>query len=359
MTYQAQLADEGTASARIVLLGPDGTALIDTARSRDGKTYARELGALKKINLLSARNPAALGAKSGQTGAVAHGSATVGYAPSKPAYDYPGLDWLALVSVPEGKLAAAWRTLLAAVGLTMLVSVVAIGGLGFLMANGIARPIIAMAEVMRRIAGGEKSLAVPHEERRDEIGTMAHAVAFFRDKLGEVDALGTEQQQKAQAEARHRQALTESAAGFQTHASAILHTVDEASNALTGSADTVAANAAATREEFEERRRRIGAHVVDRPDGGDRRRGARGIDQRDQPAGRVGRDPLDAGRVSRRRRPTTIGRGPGRPRRRRSARSCASSTTSPARPTCWRSTPRSKRRAPARPARASRSSPRR
>jgi methyl-accepting chemotaxis protein len=249
MTYQAQLADEGTADARIMLLAPDGTALIDTARSRDGKTYMRELNALKAVNLLRAKNPAAMGAKAGQTGAIAHGGATVAYAPSKPAYDYPGLDWLALVSVPEGKLAAAWRTLLAAVGLTMLVSAVAIGGLGFVMANGIARPIIATAEVMRRIARGEKNLAVPHEERRDEIGTMANAVAFFRDKLGEVDALGAEQQRKAQDEARRRQALTESATGFQTHATAILQTVDQASAALTGSADTVAANAAATREE--------------------------------------------------------------------------------------------------------------
>ena len=42
----------------------------------------------------------------------------------------------------------------------------------------------------------------------------------------------------------------------------------------------------------------------------------------------------------------------------RSARSSASSTRSPSRPTCWRSTPASKRPAPAKPARASPSSPR-
>ncbi|HEX2113194.1 MAG TPA: methyl-accepting chemotaxis protein [Alphaproteobacteria bacterium] len=245
--YDDQLRAEGTV-ARILLLDPNGVALVDTARSREGK-YLRELAALQAMNLLRLKHPAAVGAKEGRTGAVAHDGATFAFAPSKPAYDYPGLGWLALVSVPEGKLAAAWRTLLTVTGLIMLLSVAAIGACGFLVANGISRPIAAMTEVMRRIAGGETSAQVPFEGRADEVGTMAKAVAFFRDKMREVDTIRSEQEKKAQEEAaRHRQ-LTNAAGNFERQASEIVSTVGDVSTTLRESAEKVAATAQATREE--------------------------------------------------------------------------------------------------------------
>jgi methyl-accepting chemotaxis protein len=246
-TYDDQLRNEGT-EARVLLLDPQGAVLVDTARSRNGK-YVRDLAALQATNPMLLKHPAVQGAKEGRTGAVAHDASTFAFAPSKPAYDYPGLGWLALVSVPEGKLAAAWRTLLTVTGIIMLLSVAAIGMLGLIVASGISRPIAAMTEVMRRIAGGETAAQVPFEGRADEVGTMAKAVAFFRDRMREMDAMRAEQETKAQDEASRHRRLTESAGNFERQASEIVRTVGDVSGTLRDSAEKVAATALATREE--------------------------------------------------------------------------------------------------------------
>ena len=246
-TYDDQLREEGTA-ARVLLLDPQGAVLVDTARSKDGK-YVRDLAALQALNPIRLKHPAAAGAKQGRTGAVPHDGATFAFAPSKPAYDYPGLGWLALVSVPEGKLAAAWSTLLTVTGMIMLFSVAAIGALGFIVASGISRPIAAMTETMRRIASGETAAQIPFEGRADEVGTMAKAVAFFRDKMREMDTIRAEQEKKAQDEAARRQHLTDSASNFERQATEIVRTVGSVSGTLKDSAEKVAATALATREE--------------------------------------------------------------------------------------------------------------
>ncbi|MGY2938838.1 hypothetical protein ACVWZ6_008440 [Bradyrhizobium sp. GM6.1] len=100
----------------------------------------------------------------------------------------------------------------------------------------------------------------------------------------------------------------------------------------------------------EPRRHRLPAGLEQRADGGLRRRAAVVLDRRDQPARRAG---CKRGRQGRRRRSTHQrhrARDLLQPRT-RSARSSTSSTRSPRRPICSRSTPPSRRRAPARPAR--------
>ncbi|WHA42200.1 methyl-accepting chemotaxis protein [Agrobacterium larrymoorei] len=52
---------------------------------------------------------------------------------------------------------------------------------GMLIGAGISRPIIAMTNAMKRLAGGETAVDVPGVGRRDEIGHMAEAVQVFKD----------------------------------------------------------------------------------------------------------------------------------------------------------------------------------
>jgi methyl-accepting chemotaxis protein len=89
----------------------------------------------------------------------------------------------------------------------------------------IARPVHAMTVAMERLARGDVSADVPSQERRDEIGEMARAVAVFRDNIERTARLEQEKETAARAAAArsaHRETLTESFNGAMEH---VLETV--------------------------------------------------------------------------------------------------------------------------------------
>ncbi|NEX94745.1 methyl-accepting chemotaxis protein, partial [Caulobacter sp. 17J65-9] len=102
------------------------------------------------------------------------------------------------------------------VGLAGAVAIAA--AMGWLLARAIARPVVAMTGVMRRLAAGDNAVDVPARDRRDEIGAMAQAVQVFKDaaieKLGlEREAVAT--REAAEAERRHTEATREASAAEQ------------------------------------------------------------------------------------------------------------------------------------------------
>ncbi|WP_246203294.1 MCP four helix bundle domain-containing protein [Azospirillum brasilense] len=90
---------------------------------------------------------------------------------------------------------------------TMLIGALLIGvavclGGALMMIRGVSSPIGAMTEAMRRLAGGDKTTAIPFASRGDEIGAMATAVQVFKDGLIEADRLGDRHAPAAQAPGR-------------------------------------------------------------------------------------------------------------------------------------------------------------
>ncbi|MBO0906237.1 cache domain-containing protein, partial [Jiella sonneratiae] len=81
------------------------------------------------------------------------------------------------------------------------------------LARSISRPIHAMTAAMRRLAAGEKDIAVPAIGRRDELGEMATAVQVFKDQAIERDALekAAAAARVSEADAKQRQADLEHA----------------------------------------------------------------------------------------------------------------------------------------------------
>ena len=77
------------------------------------------------------------------------------------------------------KKASMESTLALAIGI-LITAGIAVGG-GLLLTGAIAKPVSAMTNAMRRLAAGDNSVAVPAQGRKDEIGDMAAAVAFFKD----------------------------------------------------------------------------------------------------------------------------------------------------------------------------------
>jgi methyl-accepting chemotaxis protein len=89
----------------------------------------------------------------------------------------------------QGQAAADMRHLAAATGgMVRLTFAIILGGLAAIMLLGffavriwIAAPVRGLQAVMRRIAAGDEAAAVSGEDRGDEIGGMARAVAVFKE----------------------------------------------------------------------------------------------------------------------------------------------------------------------------------
>src|SRR5690606_466963 len=73
--------------------------------------------------------------------------------------------------------------------LALIVTVILSGLAAYFMARGLSRPLQSMIDVMRRLRAGERDVVVIGEDRQDEIGEVAQALAMFRDHARQRDAL--------------------------------------------------------------------------------------------------------------------------------------------------------------------------
>jgi len=99
------------------------------------------------------------------------------------------------------KKASLESTLALAIGI-LITAGIAIGG-GLLLTGAIAGPVTAMTNAMRRLASGDNTVEVPAQGRKDEIGDMAAAVAYFKDSEAEkvrIEAAAADQRQAADRE---------------------------------------------------------------------------------------------------------------------------------------------------------------
>ncbi|MGC2856995.1 methyl-accepting chemotaxis protein [Novispirillum sp. DQ9] len=187
----------------------------------------------------------------------------------------------------DAQLGSAKTLVVALAVLSVILGAIA----AFVIGQGIAGPVIAMTEAMRRLAGGDKAVAIPATERRDEIGEMAAAVQVFKDNALEMDRLEAE---RAAAEAAAQQgrrqailaladeleksvagvvgAISGSATDMQTAAEAMSATAQDTSRqATTVASATLQANtnveiAAAATEELSASIREISSQVAQSAD---------------------------------------------------------------------------------------------
>jgi methyl-accepting chemotaxis protein len=104
-----------------------------------------------------------------------------------------------IVASANQEAASLEKTATAAASSTVrLMEAIGIGGvlagvvLAIILGARMARPIIHMTEAMRRLAAGELDTQVPSLARGDEIGSMAKAVAVFRENAVEMRRLQAE-----------------------------------------------------------------------------------------------------------------------------------------------------------------------
>ncbi|HVI34571.1 MAG TPA: methyl-accepting chemotaxis protein [Phenylobacterium sp.] len=109
--------------------------------------------------------------------------------------------------------AIATANIVLAVG--ALVAFLSAAAAAWLLSKLVARPVVNMTEVMRKLAGGDNTVEVPGMGRKDELGEMAAAVQTFKDQALEklrLEGMSAEQAQAAEAERQRNEAAKAEAA---------------------------------------------------------------------------------------------------------------------------------------------------
>lgn len=88
--------------------------------------------------------------------------------------------------VASDRLRAAYRQAVWLIGTVMLIAGVMVVAALIHISRSISRPLLVLADRMRRLAASDTEVGIPGTERRDEIGEMAKATIVFRNNAIEL-----------------------------------------------------------------------------------------------------------------------------------------------------------------------------
>jgi methyl-accepting chemotaxis protein len=153
--------------------------------------------------------------------------------------------WSVLVNLPQDKMEEPVRKLTNTV---LIVSAVIVLVLAVIIAVLVrylaAKPIQALTGAVEGLAGGNTALDVPLTRRRDELGVMARAIDFFKEKLIEVDRLRDEQKaSEERAAEERRKAMLDLADSFEAAIKGVVEGVSSAATELQSNASSLSGTA--------------------------------------------------------------------------------------------------------------------
>ena len=115
----------------------------------------------------------------------------------------------------------------------------------------LSQPIVAMEEVMERLAARDYTVTITGTERRDEVGAMAKAVQTFKDGMIRADAAAAEQEAARVERERRAQRIEELTRSFDNSVSKILGLVAEAGSEMHSTASAMSTTAEHTTRQAE------------------------------------------------------------------------------------------------------------
>jgi methyl-accepting chemotaxis protein len=142
-------------------------------------------------------------------------------------------------------IANAWWFAAFAAPLTLMCLIVA-----GIMGSGLIRPLNSLVRAMAALANGDLQARVEGDERQDEIGEMARALAVFQQDMIAADGLRQDQARLTAAAATERRAeLVRMAEGFEGSVGGVVGVLSERATTLEAIARVMAGNAAESRRE--------------------------------------------------------------------------------------------------------------
>ena len=162
-----------------------------------------------------------------------------------------------IIAAAQDNAAAAARALAASrertqwIIVTVGIGLVLIGLVcSWLIGRSITRPLESLADIMKRLAGGDTSAQIPATNRRHEIGAMARSVIVFRDNMIERDRLSGMAAETNAAREQRGESIGAMIAQFRTSVEQALarlreqaERLERASSGLNAAADSVTAEA--------------------------------------------------------------------------------------------------------------------
>lgn len=151
--------------------------------------------------------------------------------------------------VVQGNLVAASGMKLGKDAATMIMAAIAVTGLicagiGFMLIRTVSMPISRMADVMRILAKGDTTVAVPNKGERSEIGAMAVAVDVFREGMIRNAALEAEAAEaREMAEVERKQTMLSLADQFENAVGGIVEMVSSAATEMQATASQLTSSA--------------------------------------------------------------------------------------------------------------------
>lgn len=139
-----------------------------------------------------------------------------------------------------------------ALSITGVVSVIAVlfgAAAAFLIGTGTSRPIVAMTGAMRKLAEGDKSVAIPGQDHKDEIGLMAGAVQVFKENMIRAEALAAEQEREQQVRLDRARRIEELVKDFDQQSGQLISALASSATEMQATADQLTARAKQTNQE--------------------------------------------------------------------------------------------------------------
>jgi methyl-accepting chemotaxis protein len=160
--------------------------------------------------------------------------------------EFAGAKWVVIGEIDSSEVFAAvttTRNIIIGVGIIALLIAAAIGFFG---ARSITRPLGALTKTMRDMAEGNYDLQVPATERRDELGDMAKAGEFFREKLIEARELAARQMAEQERQIERGKKMEAAVSEFDKAITEVVESVSSAATELQATAQSLSATAEET-----------------------------------------------------------------------------------------------------------------
>ncbi|WP_430475838.1 methyl-accepting chemotaxis protein [Thalassospira lucentensis] len=118
--------------------------------------------------------------------------------------------------------------------------------IAWLIGTGISRPIIAITSTMRTFADGDKTVEIPGQDHKDEIGDMAKAVLVFKENMIKAEQLAAQEVEAVKTREKRTLKISELTSGFDEDMSAVLKTLASAATEMQATASGMSSTAEET-----------------------------------------------------------------------------------------------------------------
>nr|WP_245430966.1 methyl-accepting chemotaxis protein [Rhodoplanes roseus] len=150
-----------------------------------------------------------------------------------------------ILETTESRLAGAMQAVTLGSAVALAVGIL----LAWLIGRSISRPIVRIGDVLVAIAGGDRAVAIPYVERRDEVGDNARAAQTFKDNLVRIVAMEAEQRAADERAAKDRQAAVHRIAdSFEAAVGEIVESVSSAASELEAASGSLTRTAETTQQ---------------------------------------------------------------------------------------------------------------